>query len=99
MANYLTMKAIKTKYYVENYEEGQLNFTKVSEVLDNGETYLAIEEMFIGSSFQSISKRESTILFNSYEEILFEQDNIKETTLGEYELRKVELIMELRMNM
>jgi hypothetical protein len=91
-----------TKYYSEeNEQDSYLYFTKASEAQDNGYFHLTIESLFISDSTKSIERRQVSLSLDKYEEILSENKdvNIKEISVANYELRKVELIMELRMNM
>ncbi len=92
-----------TKYYSEeNEQDSYLFYTKASQAIDMyGYFHLNIETLFISDSTKSIERRQVSLSLNKYEEILAENKdvNIKEISVANYELRKVELIMELRMNM
>lgn len=92
-----------TKYYSEeNLQDSYLLYTKASETIDMyGYFHLNIETLFISDSTKSIERRQVSLSLDKYEEILKENNdvNIKEISLANYEIRKVDLIMELRMNM
>lgn len=92
-----------TKYFSEkNEQDSYLHYTKASQTIDMyGYFHLTIETLFMSDSTKSIERRQVSLSLNKYEEILAENKdvNIKEISVANYELRKVELIMELRMNM
>jgi hypothetical protein len=84
-----------TKYYLASNEDGFLHYTKVTEKTP-GEGGLVIEDLFKGTSTTGISKREAYLTLEQYEEVLEESGGIKEIPIGEYELTKIELLVELQ---
>jgi len=92
-----------TKYFSEkNEQDSYLHYTKASQTIDMyGYFHLTIETLFMSDSTKRIERMQVSLSLNKYEEILAENKdvNIKEISVANYELRKVELIMELRMNM
>lgn len=84
-----------TKYYLASNEDGFLHYTKVTEKT-NTETGLIIEDLFKGTSTTGISRREAYLTMEQYEEVLEESGGIKEISIGEYELSKIELLVELQ---
>lgn len=92
-----------TKYFSEkNEQDSYLHYTKANQTIDMyGYFHLTIESLFMNDSTKSIERRVASLSLQQYEEILAENKDVKieEIPLANYELRKVELIMELRMNM
>jgi hypothetical protein len=92
-----------TKYFSEkNKQDSYLHYTKANQTIDMyGYFHLTIETLFMSDSIKSIERRQASLSIQQYEEILAENKdvNIKEISAANYELHKVELIMELRMNM
>ena len=92
-----------TKYFSEkNEQDSYLHYTKANQTIDMyGYFHLTIESLFMSDSTKSIERRQASLSLQQYEEILAENKDVKieEIPLANYELRKVELIMELRMNM
>jgi hypothetical protein len=84
-----------TKYYLASNEDGFLHYTKVTEKT-NTEIGLIIEDLFKGFSTTGISRREAYLTMEQYEEVLEESGGIKEIPIGEYELSKIELLVELQ---
>lgn len=87
-----------TKYYSEkNEQDSYLHYTKASETIDMyGYFHLTIESLYMSDSKKSIERREASLSIQQYEKILAESGGIKEISLGEYELSKIELLLELQ---
>jgi hypothetical protein len=87
-----------TKYYrEENEQDSYLHYTKASETIDMyGYFHLTIESLFISDSTKSIERRQVSLSLQQYEEVLEESGGIKEIPIGEYELTKIELLVELQ---
>jgi hypothetical protein len=62
-----------------------------------GYFYLTIENLFMSDTTKSIERRQASLSLQQYEEILAENKDFKieEISLADYELRKVELLLEL----
>lgn len=88
------------KYYSEkNEQDSFLHYTKASETIDMyGYFHLTIENLFMSDTTKRIERRQASLSLEQYEEILAENKDskIKEISLANYELRKVELLLELQ---